>query len=215
MTFSEDFPSITPVNFFQIYVDCAHIEKDSDHKINSEKYLLPDTSFLCAHESFADVFMGWNEEYLEFYFKVKVPFKGVSYPEITQGDSLEIFIDTRDVKTARFNTRFCHHFFFLPEGVDGQFCGEITHFRTEESHPLSDSKDLKVKSIINKSGYSQQIVIPNHLLYGYDPLQCNRLGISYRINRKNHFPMHFSAVTEDFSIDQQPSMWATCNLVNN
>ena len=69
--------------------------------------------------------------------------------------------------------------------------------------------------IINKSGYSQQIVIPNHLLYGYDPLQCNRLGISYRINRKNHFPMHFSAVTEDFSIDQQPSMWATCNLVNN
>jgi len=213
MTFSEDFVPLTPVNFFQLNADCHYIDSAKNQKIQTEKYLLPNTSSLCAEESFAEIFMGWNEEGLEICVKIGVPFQSVRYPAIELGDSIELFIDTRDVKTTGFNTRFCHHFFFLPEGVDGHFAGEITHFRTEDTHPLCDANELKIKSLIKRTSYTTNIFIPIHCLYGYDPTQFNRLGFSYRINRAGGFPQHFSVVGEDFPLEQQPSLWASLKLI--
>ncbi|MEI8124904.1 MAG: hypothetical protein WCG42_04045 [Parachlamydiaceae bacterium] len=212
-TFSEDFVPITPVNCFQIQGTCHRIDRSKGEKVQAKKFLLPDTSSLCAEESFADVSMGWHEEGLEFHVAVNVPFRGVSYPSVDLGDSVELFIDTRDVKTSGFNTRFCHHFFFLPEGVDGHFAGEITHFRTEDIHPLCEPNELKVKSTIKKNGYTLDIFIPAHCLHGYDPVQFNRLGFSYRINRSGGFPQHFSVITDDFAVEQQPSLLASFNLL--
>lgn len=216
MSFSEEFLPLTPINFFQIGAECGYLTPGkafpSLTKQTAKKYLLPDTSHLCSEESFAEVALAWNEEGLEVFIESASPFKKGRYPEVDQGDSVELFIDTRDVKTSGFNTRFCHHFFFLAEGVDGHFAGEITRFRTEDIHPLCDPKDLKVKSSLNSKGYTLNIFIPSHCLYGYDPAQFKRLGFSYRINRADGFPQHFSAVTEDFPIEQQPSLWGSLTL---
>lgn len=220
MTFpEEEFVPITPVNFFQLSADCRHLPCEKGYSFpclkerNADNYLLPDTSRLCAEDKFADVSVGWHEEGLEFYVDVDSPFLRAFYPAVDLGDSVEIFIDTRDVKTAGFNTRFCHHFFFLAEGVEGHLSGEITRFRTEDTHPLCDSNELKMKSLVRPSSYTMNIFIPSHCLYGYDPAQFNRLGFSYRINRSEGFPQHFSVVSEDFAIDQQPSLWASLKLV--
>ena len=220
MPFSDDeFVPLTPVNFFQLSADCRYLPHGKGEsfplltKTLAAKFLLPDTSALCAEESFADVSMGWNEDGLEFFVRVKEPFRRAFFPAVDQGDSVELFIDTRDVKSAGFNTRFCHHFYFLAEGIDGNFAGEITRFRTEDTHPLCDSNELKIKSLIQTSGYALNIFIPNHCLYGYDPVQFNRLGFSYRINRAEGFPQHLSVVTEDFPVDQQPSLWASLKLI--
>lgn len=219
MTFSEEeFVPLTPVNFFQISADCNYIPPAKDKKFpnitkaNSSKFQLPDTSKLCSEDSFAEVSLGWNEEGLEAYIRVDNPFKRAFYPDVERGDSVELFIDTRDVKTAGFNTRFCHHFFFLAEGVEGHFAGEITRFRTEDTHPLCDPSELKVKSLVQSSGYTLNIFIPSHCLYGYDPDQFKRLGFSYRINRADGFPQHFTVVTEDFPVEQQPSLWGSLIL---
>ena len=107
-------------------------------KKNYKKYLLADTSALCSEESFAEVAMGWHQQGLEIYVRIDEPFRQAHYPEVDRGDSIEVFVDTRDVKTASFNTRFCHHFFFLAEGIEGHFAGEMTRFRTEDVHPLCD-----------------------------------------------------------------------------
>lgn len=218
MTFSEEFIPLTPVNFFQISADCPYLSRSKDQKfpnitkVQAQKMLLPDTSELCSEESFAEVSLGWNEEGLEFFIRVNRPFKRAFYPEVERGDSVELFIDTRDVKTSGFNTRFCHHFFFLAEGVEGHFAGEITKFRTEDVHPLCDSSELKVKSLVQSSGYVLNIFIPSHCLNGYDPEQFNRLGFSYRINQADGFPQHFTVVSEDFPIEQQPSLWGSLKL---
>lgn len=214
----DDFAPITPVNFFQINVDAYRLsarDKLSFPGLNSRssKYFLPDTSRLCGEVHFADVAMGWHEEGIEFFVKVNAPFKRVQYPSVELGDSFEVFIDTRDVKTTGFNTRFCHHFFFLAEGIEGDFAGEITRFRTEDTHPLCDSKDLIVKPLINPSGVELNIFIPSHCLYGYDPDQCNRLGFSYRVNRSGGFPQHFSVVSDDFAVEQHPSLWSSVKLL--
>jgi len=218
MTFSDDFEPITPVNFFQISADCHYLSKSRKEtafaftKQNYHKYLLPDVSALCSEEKFAEVSIGWREEGIEFYVAVNKPFNKAFYPEIDRGDSVEFFLDTRDVKTSGFNTRFCHHFFFLAEGVEGHLAGEITRFRTEDTHPLCDSGDLKVKSICQHSSYVLNAFIPSHCLVGYDPEQFERLGFSYRINRAEGFPQHFSVTSDDYQIDQQPSLWASLQL---
>jgi hypothetical protein len=122
-------------------------------------------------------------------------------------------IDTRDVKTAGFNTRFCHHFFFLSEPVEGLVAGEITRFRTEDTHELCDPQDLKVISSRKKNSYTMNLFIPGSCLYGYDPDQFNRLGFTYRLNRAHGFPQHFSVVSEDYQIEQQPSLWSSLRLI--
>jgi hypothetical protein len=218
MTFSEDFAPITPVNFFQISADCRYLPRKAGEafalkKQNAGKYLLPSTATYCSEDSFAEVSAGWHQEGLEFYVHIERPFRRAFYPEIERGDSVELFIDTRDVKTSGFNTRFCHHFFFLAEGVEGHFAGEITRFRTEDTHPLCDSNELKVKSLCQNSSHSLNIFIPTQCLYGYDPEQFDRLGFTYRINQSEGFPQHFSVVSDDYAIEQQPSLWSSLKLI--
>lgn len=158
--------------------------------------------------------MGWNSEGLYFACEVSTPFQDVFYPEVSRGDSLELFLDTRDVKTSGYNTKFCHHFFFLPQEINSIKAGEITRFRTEDAHDLCDPKELQLHSALLKNGYSLKIFIPSQCLYGYDPEQFNRFGFTYRVNRLGGKPQHFAAVTDEFAIEQQPSLWSSVALVS-
>ncbi len=205
----EDSFALSPVNFFQLSVDCHYAAKG----LSEKKYLLPNTSQLCGDEYFAKVALGWNEQGLECLVEVSQPFHQAYYPVVTRGDSVELMVDTRDVKTSGYNTRFCHHFFFLPEAIEGIQAGELTRFRTEDRHELCDPQDLKVKSQFTVRSYSMKIFIPSQCLVGYDPEQFDRLGFTYRINRSHEEPQHFSVVTSDFQIEQQPSLWSSLKLV--
>lgn len=210
--FEEDFVPLTPVNFFHINSPCHATNSPLTEK-NYQSYLLPDTSSLCNEYPFAEVALGWHNEGLEAYILIKQAFHQVYYPEIARGDSVELFFDTRDVKTSGWNTRFCHHFFFLPEAIDGHQAGEITKFRTEDVHELCNAKELKVKSQIKQNRYMMQIFIPQQCLHGYDPAQFNRLGFTYRINRASGKSQHFSVVTDEFQMEQQPSLWSSLTLI--
>lgn len=210
----DDFVALTPINFFQLNIDCHQVGSPFPRLVSpSKKYYLPDLSDLSSEPSFAKVAMGWNREGLELLLETGKPVRHCHYPDVSRGDSFEVFIDTRDVKTAGFNTRFCHHFFFLPEAVEGHHAGEITRFRTEDVHELCDPKELKVKAHLKANNYSLNIFIPAQCLYGYDPEQFDRLGFTYRVNRPDGPAQHFSVSTEDYQIDQQPSLWSSINLV--
>lgn len=216
---NEEAFSLTPVNFFQLGLECRHLEYASPSsfpkfpKVKIDKYLLPDTSLLCGEYPFAQVAMGWNGEGVEVYVLVDQPMVKSSYPDIQRGDSVELFFDTRDVKTTGFNTRFCHHFFFLAESLEGRQTGEITRFRTEDVHELCDPNELKVKVQSRSESYAMQIFIPSQCLHGYDPDQFNRLGFTYRINRASGKPQHFSVISGEYQIEQQASLWSSLQLV--
>jgi len=210
--FDQQSPSLNPVNFFALGCDCHYLAK-KDKVPHLTQQALPSTQRLTQENGFAKVAMGWHEEGIGFQIHIDQPLIRVSYPEMTKADSVELFIDTRDLKSAGFNTRFCHHFFFLGEAVDGVDRGEITHFRTEDSHPLCDPKLLIVHSQLGRQDYKLKIFIPTQCLYGYDPKQFDRLGFTYRINRVGGKPQHFSVVSQDYQIDQQPSLWASLKLV--
>lgn len=211
----EDFVPLSPVNFFQIQAECYRVDKGFPGLQGAllRKHMLPDMSALCADYPFAQVALGWNVEGIEAHVQVNQPCQRSSFPDVTRGDSVELFFDTRDVKTASFNTRFCHHFYFLPEAIEGHLAGEITRFRTEDVHELCDPNELRVKATFKNSSYTMQIFIPSQCLYGYDPDQFDRLGFTYRINRPNSSAQHFSVVSDEYQVDQQPSLWSSLRLV--
>lgn len=204
--------ALTPSNFFAISCDCHYLsKKDLVPAFSTQS--LPTTSHLCHEQAFAKVAMGWHETGLGFYIQVDQPCIRTSFPTIEKGDSIELLIDTRDLKSAGFNTRFCHHFYFLPQAVEGHQYGEITRFRTEDSHPLCDAQLLQCEVKDGLDSYKLKIFIPSQCLYGYDPKQFDRLGFTYRINRASGKPQHFSVVSQEYQIDQQPSLWGSIRLI--
>jgi hypothetical protein len=211
--FEEEFVRLTPINFFQIGCDCFELPiKDWEDTILHERYLLPDMSMLCDESPFAKVKLGWSSQGIACAVEVPSPYNQPAYPALSSGDSVELFIDTRDVKTSGFNTRFCHHFFFLPDEVEGTTAGEITRFRTEDTHDLCDPKDLTVITEVRRKTTLLKMFIPAHCLVGYDPDQFDRLGFTYRINSKTHPSQHFSVLTQEYPIEQQPSLWASLRM---
>ena len=214
--FDNDGFSLSPIQFFQMSLDCHRLKKPSFSLAltKSKFYEMPDTSSLMNEDSFAKLYMGWSKDGIELYISVEEPITRCSYPDVTDGDSIELFFDTRDLKTSGFNTRFCHHFFFLPEAIDGHISGEITKFRSEDAHELCQSDELKLKIKKSPTSYSLEIFIPSQCLQGYEPEQFDRLGFSYRINRAGGRPQEFSATSAEYQVEQQPSLWASLKLVD-
>jgi len=203
---------LRPVNFFALQADIHYLKaKDKVPSLTAD--LLPSTTTLCNEYSFAKVAMGWHEEGLGFQIQVSQPYTRSSYPNLENGDSVELMIDTRDVKTSGFNTRFCHHFYFLPKSDEDNLCGEITRFRTEDTHPLCDPSLLVLNAQFSSGSYKLNIFIPSQCLHGYDPNQFSRLGFTYRINRAGGASQHFSVTGDEYQINQQPSLWSSLRLI--
>lgn len=210
--FEDNEVALAPVYFYALSFDCHYQEYDADRDL-SHKFQLPYTAALCDEYSFATAYMAWGYKGITVQVEVKQAFHQSYYPNVTKGDSLELFIDTRDVKTSGFNTRFCHRFFFLPKEDDGHLAGELTHFRTEDKHELCDPKLLKVVSKFKSSSYEMKVFIPTNCLHGYDPEQFDRFGFNYRINRVGGSSQHFSASSAEYKIEEQPSLWSTAKMV--
>lgn len=208
---NDDFPGITPVHFFSVKGSCYQLP--NRQAVEEKRYQLPATTELLGEEeNFATVHLGWSKEGLAAHITVNQPFHQVSYPNVKRGDSIEFFIDTRDVKSSGYNTRFCHHFYFLPEAIEGHNAAEVTHFRGEEMHEHCDPSSLKVKTKTRKSSYELDLFIPADCLHGYDPTECNRIGFSYRINRPDGPSQHYTATSDTFKMEEQPSLWSSLKL---
>jgi len=207
----EELPSLCPVQFFGISADCLFLGKGS---IKADKrFLLSSTTDLLDEEQFADVYAAWNFEKLFFLIDVHVPFQTLGDGDIRKGDSVELFIDTRDLKSKGTISRFCHHFVFYPAELQGFYGREATRFRNEDVHRLCHPEDLNVVPKVKAKSYSLEIEIPAQCLIGFDPMTFPRLGFTYRINRTDAPPQHFAVSSEEFVIEQHPATWGTLKLI--
>ena len=205
---------VPPEYFFLLEADCYQW----DGKWNSQKEL-PQFCKLLQNEPdpFAAVSMAWAQAGdekgggggLRFFVDVKQPNPQVAFPDIHKGDSIEFFIDTKNLKQARTTHRFCHHFYFLPERIEGIMARESTRFRTEDSHPHCASDDLEVKIVRKKKSYTAEIFIPEKCLVGFQPEKGSSIGFTYRINRTNEKAQHFVLSSSYCQIDQYPYLWST------
>ncbi|HSX26850.1 MAG TPA: hypothetical protein VLE89_07600 [Chlamydiales bacterium] len=209
MSLFEDIPALSPVQFFGVTCDCSFIKGS----LKPEKpYLLPSTADMLDEESFADVYAAWNVDKLAFYIAVHRPFQKVGEGDFRRGDSVELFIDTRDLKSKGVVSRFCHHFVFFPVQVQNFLGREVTRFRNEDMHRLCHPEDLQVNADLDEDSYRLSIEIPAHCLHGFDPVSFPRLGFTYRINRAEGPPQHFAVSSDEYTIEQHPATWGTLQL---
>lgn len=212
MSLFEDVPEMSPVQFFGLTADSLFIRGAfKPERAN----LLPSTKNLLDEEAFAEVYTAWNFEKFFVHVTVHTPFQKVGEGDFRQGDSVELFIDTRDMKTTGAVTRFCHHFVIFPVETQHFFAREVTRFRNEDTHRLCHPEDLQITAELDTHGYQLSIEIPAHCLHGYDPLSFSRIGFTYRINRYSAPPQHFAVSSAEYAIEQHPATWGTLKLIKD
>jgi len=203
-----------PDFFFQEEQDLQFIAEEGQQLLSS-KYLLAPLAEVMGQESYVKALMGWNYKGLAFQFEVTLENPlSVAFPEIQQGDAIELFIDTRALTSARTTHRFCHHFYFLPERFEGHEKGEITRFRTEDSHPLCSEEGLELQVTKRPKGYVAKMTIPRECLVGYDPQEGSRIGFTYRVRRTGGPTVPFGLANEHCRIEYLPYLWPTLRLVS-
>lgn len=194
---------ILPLDCFALQQNLLYAKKQPSTKIMRKKFVLPSTSQWLNEVPFAEVAIAWNEQaiYCDLFFdKLLEP-----------TDKVELFFDTRDLKTVSFTHRFCHQFFILPlPSKEESFAKEITVFRTEDTHPLCLAEDLQVDLQDHHKSYLVRVILPARCLYGYDPLQFSRIAINYRLHSKGSL-QHFSSAYP--LTEQHPRYWASCKLI--
>ena len=105
------------------------------------------------------------------------------------GDSLELFIDTRDVKEHRAN-RFCHRFYVLPggSGKDGKqpIARQTSIEDAREQAPPCPEDSIETGLRRLKRSYQLEIKLPAAGLNGFAPREFSRVGFAYLLHDSQH-----------------------------
>lgn len=195
MTALKDLKPLTPAPFFKVRGKVTQFGTQKAHP-------LPDMSGLMGEGHLVNVTLSWSPVFLHIHVASKL--------SLEEGDFIDLFIDTRDLKNSNVITRFCHHFIITPEEEEGV---EVTRFRGEDKHDLADPKLIKVQTHVKRRSYEFEVALPKEVLYGYDPREFKRLGFSYRFQRKNGEKQHFNLSSDFFNLEKHPSLWASLDLL--
>ena len=204
--------------FFQVAFPCV-FRADApviDGEIDDwdEMHLVPDLMGVEEKSPFADVYMAWRDNGL--FFAVDVKGAGGRAPDVRRplrGDGFQVWIDTRDVRTAPRGSRYCHHFCFWPGNGTEKAGGRPFRLRQARAHPrLCDPERLEVASKVFQTGYRIEARIPADALTGFDPAENNRLGFTYLLRDKKLGRQVWTA-EEILPVAYDPSLWGTAELV--
>jgi hypothetical protein len=165
---------------------------------------------------FAQLYMAWDDAGL--YFGVEVPAKTTYHIDPrhwTQGDCLELWVDTRDLKDVHRGHRYCHRFYILPGGTGPggrQPIGrQTTMDRAREQAPPCPEETIKLGLRRLKSSYQLEVHLPASGLNGFQPGEFDRLGFAYLLHDSQHGTQSWSAGPEA-GVGHDPSTWGTVEL---
>lgn len=216
-------PPLVPARFLvRVAHRCpfvAHMPLDGDRLIELPPAATLNTfAALDAQTDFADVRIGWNELGLGVQVvvtgKESPPAGDVSRPRSTDG--LTLWLDTRGDRTSHRATRTCHQFHLLAVGggneKDEPAFTQSKINRAIADAPLANPADVPFRGERTKAGYRLEAFLPAAVLAGYDPAEYPRLGIYYAVHDADRGDQTL-AVNGDFPFWDDPSLWATLDLV--
>jgi hypothetical protein len=165
-----------------------------------------------------EVRAAWSAAGVAFWVQVggkkQAPWCRASKPE--DSDGFQVWIDTRDVHNVHRANRFCHQFLFLPTGggrnLDEPAAFLVPIHRAKElPHPLKPGA-VKIRSEKKKDGYLLEAFLPAEVLTGFDAAEHLRLGFNYALLDRE-LGEHTLTVGSPMPYDEDPSLWATLELV--
>ncbi len=204
--------------FFSFAWKCPYRKEpptlDGDLHDWDRSFRLPDLMALDGREGFADVYAAWNERGLYFAANVKKA-AGVKVDgrRPLQGDGLQVWVDTRDVRNAHRASRYCHHFYFLPGAGSCKPGGGQVRIRRARGHSkLCEPSGLRVASDESGAGYRMEVHLPAESLTGFDPEENRLLGFTYLLQDQKQGRQFWTA-DEPLPVSYDPSLWGTIELV--
>jgi hypothetical protein len=166
----------------------------------------------------ADVRMAWDTEGLLVDVAVdgKQQAPWCRDSRLDDSDGLTLWIDTRATHNIHRASRYCHRFAFLPagggRGQNEPVADQLLINRARENARPIRPRELQVASKVTKTGYRMAAFVPAVALGGYDPHQHRQLGFTYAV-RDRELGMQTFATGPAFPFDEDPSCWATLDLV--
>jgi hypothetical protein len=214
---------LAPTFLFRFSAPCRYAKDISAANPGplAEQYRLPCFAELDERKPFADLRLAWNETGLAVYLKVegKQQLPWCRDNKIEDSDGLQIWIDTRDTKTVHRAGRFCHRFAILPLGsgrnLDQPTIGMLAINRARESPREIHERQLVARSKRLASGYELEAFLPAEALTGYDPAEHPKLGFSYAVFDRELGKQNFTIGPEFATAAEDPSLWATLELVRD
>jgi hypothetical protein len=182
-----------------------------------ESYRLPQLLELEGRPAWAEVRAAWSEAGLAFAAHVR----GKQQPpwcresRLDDSDSLQVWIDTRDVHSVHRATRFCHRFIFLPCGggsrLERPLAGVLPINRAREEHHPIQVESLRTSCQRQGNDYILEVMIPSDALTGFDPVEYSRLGFTCAVIDRELGQQTFG-VGGPMPYQEDPSLWATLEL---
>ncbi|MHB8900556.1 MAG: hypothetical protein ACYC6Y_17525 [Thermoguttaceae bacterium] len=182
------------------------------------RYRLVGLSELEGKAPWADVRAAWNKEGLAFSIQVtgKKTAPWCRINRIDDSDSVQLWIDTRDVHNVHRASRFCHRFVALPFGsgarADQPFLQWMPIHRARENPNLAGEGLLAARSEKRVDGYRLDLLIPAGALTGFDPSEHPRLGFQYAVIDRE-LGEQTLATGSPMPYGEDPSLWASLELV--
>jgi len=167
-----------------------------------------------------DIRIGWHETGL--FFALTVSGKKQSLwcrsTQPDESDSIQICLDTRDIKDIHRASRFCHRLLFMPIG-GGRDQSHPTAFwlpiHRAKEHPNSiDLSQIKMQSQVGADGYRLTVFLPGKILTGFEPEEYPNLGFHFVVMDREYGNNYF-LVSPPLPHDQDPSLWGTLTMVKN
>lgn len=211
-------PEVPKRSFFNFAWQCPYRGVppviDGDLQDWDRRFRMPDLMELEVREAFADVYAAWSERglYLAVHVR-KAAGANVDRRRPLQGDGLQVWVDTRDVRSAHRASRYCHHFYFLPGTGRAKPRGGQTRIRRARAHSqLCDSSELPVACDASGTGYRLEVHLPSKTLTGFDPDENRLFGFTYLLQDRKQGRQWWTA-DEPLPVSYDPSLWGTIELV--
>lgn len=155
--------------------------------------------------------IGWHEEGIGVQIQLEM---SAALP--TDGNRVDLFVDTRDRKEVRGLSRFCHHFrYSLPDGTCRSWMegsgSEISHHVGKEQRPLALPAQLFSVCRADSGGIVMRCWIPATALYGYDPDLFGYLGFHFSVIWAS-CAHPFSSSSDEVSTVLSPALWTSLRL---
>ncbi|PCI77774.1 hypothetical protein COB21_02570 [Candidatus Aerophobetes bacterium] len=200
--------SIAPLDCFAF--DFVKKRSKAAAPLKAEKaQVLPSMDVFEKEKDFAKLWWSVSSDGIRVLIDVDKPLEKVFFPHQERGDSVELFIDTRDNKNSKVVTQYCHHFVILPEEKEEKSVFEVTRFHVYHTREFVDTSLSELKKEIKKKRYKLSLFLPKQMLFGFDLENYTRIGFTYRINGFNKEPQHFVLSGEKYNIAAHPHLWGS------
>ncbi len=180
--------------------------------------IIPDFGELDGEQQFGEIRLAWNPRGLGISVQVSGKHRDpvCNLKDPTEGDGLQIWIDTRNTQSIHRASRFCHRFCLLPTGGEPDASQptavQVPIARAREESPMTDAAKIAVRTQTLKDGYRLEAWLPGDQLTGFEPEANPMLGIYYHL-LDSELGDQFLSVGREFPFAHDPSMWASVELV--